>query len=280
MYEFETPKPVTVRSRSGAGTVTVSAADVTTTTIELTALRGSEDELRAIDEATVVHTGDSLNIDVGRDRHGWLKGKPQIGVALVVPTGSVVNIEAASADISVAGSLQALAAKTGSGDLTIERADNDTNLKTGSGDVQISSSNGRLVAATGSGDVQVGSSDGVAALSAGSGTVSAEHARGDFTAKTGSGNVVIRDGGGQLTMKAGSGDLSVKSVADGAVLATTGSGDVDIAVVSGTAAWLDLNTVTGTVRNRLDDATGPDPDEKTVELRVKTATGDISISRA
>lgn len=280
MYEFETPKPIAVRSRSGAGTVYLKAADVTTTTVELTALRGNEDERRAIDEATVVHSGDALNIDVGRERHGVFKAKPQIGVAIVLPTGSVVTVEADSADISVSGSLRALRAKTGSGDIVVENAEDDTDLKTGSGDVQISSGNGRLSATTGSGDVRVGTSDGIASLSTGSGTVSADRARGDFTAKTGSGDVVVRDGAGQLTMKAGSGDLSVKSVADGAVLATTGSGDVDIAVVSGTAAWLDLNTVTGRVRNQLDDATGPDADEKTVELRVKTATGDISISRA
>ena len=46
------------------------------------------------------------------------------------------------------------------------------------------------------------------------------------------------------------------------------------------AAWLDLNTAFGTVRNDLDAAAVRSPGEDAVDVRARTAFGDISVHRA
>ena len=57
-------------------------------------------------------------------------------------------------------------------------------------------------------------------------------------------------------------------------------GKVDIGIRDGVAAWLDLNTGFGKVRNELDDAPGPAEDDETVEVRARTSFGGITIRRS
>ena len=61
---------------------------------------------------------------------------------------------------------------------------------------------------------------------------------------------------------------------------TPRGGRVDIGVVDGVPAFLDLQTAFGTVRNSLAASSEPQPDEDSVEVRARTAFGDITISRA
>ena len=60
----------------------------------------------------------------------------------------------------------------------------------------------------------------------------------------------------------------------------TAMGDVEIGIADGTAAWLDVNTGFGHVRNQLENATRPDEADKTVEVRGPTSYGDIIIHRS
>ena len=83
-----------------------------------------------------------------------------------------------------------------------------------------------------------------------------------------------------VSAKTGSGDVRVGQAWSGEVRATTASGDVDVSVARGTAVWLDLNTISGDVRNDLDAIAGPDETDATLELRAKTASGDITVTRA
>ena len=48
----------------------------------------------------------------------------------------------------------------------------------------------------------------------------------------------------------------------------------------GTAAWLDVRSLTGRVQNSLDAAAAPEPSAPTVEVRARTTAGDIAIRRA
>jgi hypothetical protein len=72
----------------------------------------------------------------------------------------------------------------------------------------------------------------------------------------------------------------VGEVARGSVVLGTATGDLDIGIADGTAAWLDVNTGFGHVRNQLDNATQPDETARTVEVRGRTSYGDITIHRS
>jgi hypothetical protein len=81
-------------------------------------------------------------------------------------------------------------------------------------------------------------------------------------------------------VKTANGDLLLGAVAHGGVVAETGFGKVDIGVVAGVAAWLELNTGFGAVHNDLAAAEAPPSGEDAVEIRARTAYGDITIRRS
>ena len=82
-----------------------------------------------------------------------------------------------------------------------------------------------------------------------------------------------------MTAKAANGDIHLSEVSCGEVVASTACGKVDIGIRSGVAAWLDLHTGFGNVRNLLDAADRPNPSEETVKVRARTSFGDITIRR-
>jgi DUF4097 and DUF4098 domain-containing protein YvlB len=84
-----------------------------------------------------------------------------------------------------------------------------------------------------------------------------------------------------VEVKASNGSIRIGTVVRDSVVLTTASGDVEIGVAAGTAAWLDLKTGYGRVRNELDDAgQGPGKSEETAEVRASTSFGDITVRRS
>jgi hypothetical protein len=69
-------------------------------------------------------------------------------------------------------------------------------------------------------------------------------------------------------------------VALGQILAETGFGKVEIGVLDGVAAWLDLDTRFGRVQSDLDRTERPAPGEDAVEVRARTAFGDLTVRRS
>ncbi|WP_329396200.1 hypothetical protein [Streptomyces melanogenes] len=57
----------------------------------------------------------------------------------------------------------------------------------------------------------------------------------------------------------------------------TAIGDLEVGIRESTAAWLDVNTRMGIVRNALSTADAPGTEDHTVEVRARTGLGDIVI---
>jgi len=60
----------------------------------------------------------------------------------------------------------------------------------------------------------------------------------------------------------------------------TAAGELEVGIREGTAAWLDVSSHYGRVRNSLDETDSPEQSEATVEIRARTSYGDINIRRA
>jgi hypothetical protein len=62
----------------------------------------------------------------------------------------------------------------------------------------------------------------------------------------------------------------------------TASGDVSVGVAAGTGVWLDLNTASGSTTSDLAMGGGPSEGvrEAALEVRIRTASGDIDVHRA
>ena len=73
--------------------------------------------------------------------------------------------------------------------------------------------------------------------------------------------------------------MRIRDVSRGTIVMETAAGELEVGIHEGTAAWLDVSTQFGTVRNSLGTADGPAPSEHTVEVRARTSVGDIVIGR-
>jgi hypothetical protein len=243
MHTFETPAAPTIELRTGSGRVTVSAVDGVTTTVELVPVNHAAVEVIA--EATVEQRGDSIVIDLPR-RRGFLRQGPAVDVTVTCPPGSDLRFESDSADLQTTGALANVTAATGSGDLTLGDATGRVRLKAGSGAVSVGQVDGQLQVTTGSGDIRFG------------------ELAGRTTTKTGSGNVEVGVLHSDLETKTGSGHLTVRRAASGSVRANGASGSISVGIEEGTAAWLDLSTLSGRVRQELGESGAPSEDQRRV----------------
>jgi len=278
MYTFETPGPVRLRVELYSGRVDVQAADTDRTTVELTAHDPVGQD--AIDNARVEQRGDEILVLLPKTKTGLFGNRRgEVTATIQVPTDSAAEIETGTADITTRGRLGSVTAESGSGDVTLDEV-GDTAVKVGSGDVSVSTVTGSLRATAGSGDVEAGSITGHADLKTGSGDVSVSTVGGDLKLKTGSGDTTIRAAGDSVDAIAGSGDLVVRRVDHGRLKAKTGSGDILVGVAEGTAAYLDVTTVTGEVTTMLEASQAPSDGAPTVELTIRAGTGDVVLQRA
>jgi DUF4097 and DUF4098 domain-containing protein YvlB len=152
--------------------------------------------------------------------------------------------------------------KTGGGDIIVDHVADDAELTTSTGAVQVGSIGGSAVVKNGNGDTWIGEIVGELRVSAANGRISVDQAHGAVTAKT------------------ANGDVRLSEIASGSVRAQTACGKVDIGVLDGVAAWLDLYTQYGNVRNDLNAAERSEPGEATVEVRARSSFGDVTVRRS
>ena len=279
MYEFHTPEPVRLRIEFGAGDIDVAATDTDHTTVEVTARREDEGSREAVAETRVEQRGSDIVVEAPR-RSAFFRRGPQLQLRVRVPSDSGLEAKIESADLAVAGRLTDASVKTGSGDVRLDTVTGDTTVQSGSGDVEIQSAGTTTRLQSGSGDVRLRHADGGVNASSGSGDITIDQVAGALQANSGSGDVRVGSAGGGVSVNTASGDQHIGRVARGRVRSNAASGDIHIGIAEGTAAWLSVNSLSGSVRSELDGAVPPEDGEPTVEIRVNTVSGDIELVRS
>ncbi len=279
MHTFDTPGPTNLKVELWQGQVKVFAEETTTTTVELEPLRGDSAAQELIEHARVEQRGDEILVLMPKSKGGLFRTRAEVLATIRVPLHSNAKIETSSADIDTQGEMGALNVASGSGDVHLEHGTNVT-AATGSGDITIGTTTGDCSVKCGSADIAVESIAGDSDVVTGSGDVAIREIGGVLKIKSGSGDIVIKQAGDGIDAMAGSGDLLVKRVDHGRVKVKTGSGDILVGVAEGTAAYLDISTVTGDVSSSLDGAEAPSDGERTVELKVQSGSGDVVLQRA
>ena len=74
--------------------------------------------------------------------------------------------------------------------------------------------------------------------------------------------------------------MTLDEVSSGSVELESGFGEVTVGVRPGVAAFLDLSSKKGHVRNQLDSDAAPAAGDQSVSIRVRTQFGNITVSRA
>jgi DUF4097 and DUF4098 domain-containing protein YvlB len=268
---FDTPHPVHLHVELGNGSVDVTAADVTTT--EVVATGDHADEVR------VERDGDRISVIGPKGRAGFFGSDPKIDLRITVPSDSELTTKTGSADQRTAGTLAGVKAKSGSGDIAVDRVTGAAVLDTGSGDITVNDAGADLRAKSGSGDVGVASVAGTVGISTGSGDVTVGATSAAAVLKSGSGDLRIGQAHGDLSLSTASGDIAVDTQHRGSVDAKNASGDVRIGIPGGIPVWTDVYTVTGRIGSDLEGAGQPQDGQDHIEVRAKSVSGDILLKQ-
>ncbi len=279
MHTFATPEPITLHVELGAGECQVRAEQTDTTTVELVATHGDSHAQELVDRAVVEQRGDQVVVVVPKPKGSLFGRKGEVTATIVLPSTSNVDIRLGSADLQARGALGRSKVSAGSGEVDLEDV-TDAVLKTGSGDIRIGTAAGSVSTKSGSAETEIGRIGGGLDFLSGSGDIAVEDVNGAVRGKAGSADIRLGRAGDAVDILVGSGDLEIGRVERGRVAAKSGSGDVTVGVANGTAAYLDIVTGSGETSSSLDASDGPSDSEETVELIIRTGSGDVVLQRA
>ncbi|KAA9165571.1 DUF4097 domain-containing protein [Amycolatopsis acidicola] len=264
MPTFETPAPIAVTVELGVGYLHVTATDRTDTVVEVRPTQeGDESDVKAAKQVRTEYNDGTLLITGPKIRAFDMSKKSRsVDVNLELPAGSRLSVKTQLGDLQATGEL------------------GECSYKTGAGHVQFDAT-GQLHVDTGAGHVKVNRIAGTADISTGTGRVQIGEAEGALVAKNSNGEIHIGDAAGDLEAKTSNGTITVGAVHRGSVSLKTAHGDIEAGISKGVAAWLDVHTGYGRLRNELEEpAAEPGPTEDTVEVRADSGFGDITIRRA
>ena len=282
MPTFDTPEPISVTVELGVGDLRIVASDRTDTMVEVRPSDPtSKADVTVAEQTRVEYAGGRLLIKAPKSwrQLTWRGGGESIDVQVELPAGSHLRGETGVAALRCQGRLGECRYKTGVGDIQLGQA-GAVQLRTGVGDLTVEQADGDAELTTGSGSVRIDHIDGAAVVKNSNGDTWIGEVTGDLRVNAANGRISVDRARETVAAKSANGDVRLGEVAHGAVLAQTGFGKVEIGIRDGVAAWLDLNTRFGNVRNDLDAAERPESGEDAVEVRARTSFGDITINRS
>ena len=281
MPTFPTPHPI-VATIDVVGDVRITASDRTDTVVVVRPADSSRaGDIRAVKQ-TIVEGGDG-RLSIELPKH-WLRytpfgGHDTVDVTIELPTGSQVVGETALGHLSVEGQLGECRLRTGMGNIRLDQT-GALRAVTGYGNIAVDRIAGDAELTTGSGDLRVDEIDGTAVIKNSNGDTRIGTVTGDVRVKAANGDIAIDRAHASATAKTANGDIRIAAVQRGEIVLETAAGELEVGIRAGTAAWLDVVTRFGVVRNTLDSADGPIASDATVEVRGRTSCGDILIGRS
>ena len=279
MPNFVTPEPISVTIELGVGDVRIVASDRTDTVVEV---RPSDDtdesDVKAAQQVRVDYSNGTLQVTGPKRTFDFSKKTKSVDVSIELPGGSQLSAHLQMGDVRCAGLLGECRLKT-TGNVWLERT-GPLRLHTGIGHVTVDGVTGNADISTGSGKIQIGEVEGAAVVKNSNGDTTIDAVTGDVRVRNANGAIDVERAGAGVDAKTSNGRIRLGEVVRGSVVLGTAAGDLDIGIAQGTAAWLEVNTGFGHVRNLMDNASRPEEADETVEVRGRTSYGDITIHRS
>jgi Putative adhesin len=262
-WDFPCSDPIDIAIDSWAsGSIVLAGEPTDTVVVEVVPSHRSR-AADVLDQVEVEFDDGQLAIRGPRIIPSWRRSG--LDLTIKAPTGSSCAAKTASADLSCVGTVSAVSLNTASGDLSAQTVTGDVTVRSASGDMLLAAVGGSLTVHTASGDTRAARVDGEVRINTASGDVTIGYCANDVTTKT------------------ASGDVQLDAVASGDVELASASGDIKVAVVPGIGVYLDLSSTSGRVTSDLDEVDSAEaaaPGGPTVEVRARTLSGDIHVSRA
>jgi DUF4097 and DUF4098 domain-containing protein YvlB len=279
MPTFATPEPISVTLELAIAHVRIVALDRADTVVEVRPSDpAKKSDVSAAEHTRVEYADGRLQVKTPRGwrLHSFRSGGESIDVQIDLPAGSQLRGDTAIGTLQASGRLGECSFGIGVGDIQLDQA-GPVQLKTGVGDVTVGRIGGHTVVTSGTGDVRIDGVDGTAVVKNANGDTWIGEVTGDLRIASANGSISVDRSPSTVAAKTARGDVRLGEVAGGEVRAETALGQVEVGIRDGVAAWLDLDTRFGTVHNNLDAADSPAPGEDTVDVRARTAFGDITV---
>jgi hypothetical protein len=278
MPTFDTPEPISVTAHVEAGSIQFTAGDRLDTVVEVRPRDPKKDQdERTADQTEVTYAGGLLTVRTPKPHLFGRTGTVDVTVEL--PTGSRIDMTGAWAQVLGEGRLGEVRVKTSSGDVRLDTT-GPLQLTASHGSITVDRVEGMAEITTSSGSLRVGLVDGPAVLKNSHGTTTVGAATGELRVKGANGDIEIRRAEGSVTATTAHGVLRVAEVARGTVQLETSYGAIEVGIREGTAAWLDVSSGSGQVRNTLTASETPEKTEDTVKVHARTRYGNIDVLRA
>jgi Putative adhesin len=280
MPTFDTPQPISVRLSLDfvVANVRVTAGDRADTTVDVQPVDASNKADLKIAEQTRVEYADGRLV-VRAPKLGPLFGRSgAVDVMIGLPLGSQLQGEIAMGELLCEGRLGECRFKIGYGEIRLDQA-GAVNLSSASGDVIVDHVNGGAEITASNGAVDIRRIDGPALVKNSNGASWIGEVTGDLRFSGANGALTVDRAHAGVAAKTANGGIRIGEVSHGVATLETAAGSLDVGIRTETAAWLDLNTASGRIRNELAAAARPDSTNKTVEVRARTYAGDIIVRR-
>ncbi|WP_331742545.1 DUF4097 family beta strand repeat-containing protein [Streptomyces sp. NBC_01006] len=278
MPSFDTPEPISATARVEAGSIQFAAGDRTDTVVEVRPRDPKKDlDVRTAEQTEVAYSGGVLTVRTPKSNMFGRTGVVDVTVDL--PTGSRIDMTGSWTQVLGEGRLGEVRVKTSSGDVRLDTT-GPLYLKASHGSITVDRVEGTAEITTSSGSLRVGLVDGPAVLKNSHGTTTVGAATGELRVSGANGDIEIRRAEDSVTATTAHGTLRVGEVVRGTVQLETSYGAIEVGVREGTAAWLDVSSTSGQVRNALTPSETPEGTEETVQVRARTRHGNIDVRRA
>ncbi|KUH39322.1 MULTISPECIES: DUF4097 family beta strand repeat-containing protein [Streptomyces] len=278
MPSFDTPEAITATAHVEAGSLVFTAGDRLDTVVEVRPRDPKrEPDVRAADQTEVTYANGALTVRTPKS--GLFGRTGTVDVAVELPEGSHLDVTGAWTQVLGEGRLGEVHVKTSSGDVRFD-ATGPLRLTASHGSITVDRVEGAAEITTSSGSLRVGLVDGPAVLKNSHGTTTVGAATGELRVSGANGDIEIRRAEDSVTATTAHGTLRVDEVARGTVQLETSYGSIEVGVRAGTAAWLDVRSGSGQVRNTLTASETPEESEDTVKVRARTRYGNVDVRRA
>ncbi|MCX5409984.1 DUF4097 domain-containing protein (plasmid) [Streptomyces sp. NBC_00335] len=278
MPSFDTSEAISVTAHVEAGSIQFTAGDRLDTVVEVQPRDPKRDkDVRAAEQTEVAYRSGVLTVRTPKSNPF---GRPGIvDVTVELPTGSNIDTTGSWTQVLGEGRLGEVRVKTSSGDVRLDTT-GPLKLTASHGSITVDRAEGATEITTSSGSLRLGFVDGPAVLKNSHGTTTVGAAIGELRVSGANGDIEIRRAEDSVTAKTAHGTLRVGEVARGTVELETSYGAIEVGVREGTAAWLDVSSGSGQVRNTLTASGSPEGSADTVKVRARTKYGNIDVRRA
>ena len=278
MPTFTTPGPIAATVEVAGARVRVTASDRTDIVVLVEPINGaSRSDVKVAGKTKVDFTGGQLSVKTTTP--GDTGGS--VAITIDLPAGSSLAGYLAHSSVQGDGPIGQCELHLASGQVQLDRV-GALQASIASGEVAIGRIAGRADIDGGAFAVRIGEVKGTVGLSSSGGHAWIGHASADLDLSSGRGDFDIDRADGGITATTGNGAIRIGRMTHGQAKLMNGSGNIEVGIGDGTAAYIDVNSERGAVRNSVASPSpeGTGASDAPVMVHARTRHGDIIIQRA